>query len=151
MDWRSRWRIPVLLFVWHLFHRCLQQSKKSDPNSFLGGKSASEKQRQKRGSWGGNVCQMTHLMLLWYLMYIFWLYLFLNLINNNDSNSYGVVSWKESHLSIKSTSSVELGSICRHMEVSTFIKHLEFVGMLIYNLYDWRYTVNKTNIWGDKY
>ncbi|XP_005921202.1 regulator of G-protein signaling 14 isoform X1 [Haplochromis burtoni] len=51
-----------------------KKSKKSDPNSFLGGKSASEKQRQKRGSWG------------------------------------------ESHLSIKSTSSVELGSICRHME-----------------------------------
>lgn len=58
------------------------------------------------------------------------IYLFLNLINNNDSNSYGVVSWKESHLSIKSTSSVELGSICRHMEVSTFIKHLELVGIM---------------------
>ncbi|XP_035765356.1 regulator of G-protein signaling 14 [Neolamprologus brichardi] len=51
-----------------------KKGKKSDPNSFLGGKSASEKQRQKRGSWG------------------------------------------ESHLAIKSTSSVELGSICRHME-----------------------------------
>uniref|UniRef100_A0A3Q4GWU3 Regulator of G protein signaling 14a n=1 Tax=Neolamprologus brichardi TaxID=32507 RepID=A0A3Q4GWU3_NEOBR len=47
----------------------LREKKKSDPNSFLGGKSASEKQRQKRGSWGGNVCQMTHLMLLCYLMY----------------------------------------------------------------------------------
>uniref|UniRef100_A0A3P8P7A4 Regulator of G protein signaling 14a n=1 Tax=Astatotilapia calliptera TaxID=8154 RepID=A0A3P8P7A4_ASTCA len=57
-----------------MFNKAQAQSKKSDPNSFLGGKSASEKQRQKRGSWG------------------------------------------ESHLSIKSTSSVELGSICRHME-----------------------------------
>ncbi|XP_040904491.1 regulator of G-protein signaling 14 isoform X2 [Toxotes jaculatrix] len=63
-----------------------KKNKKSDNNSFPGGKSASEKQRQKRGSWG------------------------------DESNSHGAVSRQESNMSVKSTSSVELGSLYRHME-----------------------------------
>ncbi|XP_030595371.1 regulator of G-protein signaling 14 [Archocentrus centrarchus] len=51
-----------------------KKGKKSDSNSFQGGKSASEKHRQKRGSWG------------------------------------------ETQMSIKSTSSVELGSLYRQLE-----------------------------------
>ncbi|KAG7230263.1 hypothetical protein INR49_024367 [Caranx melampygus] len=63
-----------------------KKNKKSDSNSLPGAKSASEKQRQKRGSWG------------------------------DTSNIESAVSRKESHMSVKSTSSVELGSLYRHME-----------------------------------
>ncbi|XP_067375009.1 regulator of G-protein signaling 14 isoform X1 [Channa argus] len=61
-----------------------KKNKKSDSNKFLGGKSASE--RQKRGSWG------------------------------DTSNDQVTVNRKESHMSVKSTSSVELGSLYRHIE-----------------------------------
>uniref|UniRef100_A0A8D2ZN73 Regulator of G protein signaling 14a n=1 Tax=Scophthalmus maximus TaxID=52904 RepID=A0A8D2ZN73_SCOMX len=60
--------------------------KKSDSNSLPGGKSFSEQRRQKRGSWG------------------------------DPSNAQGAVSQKESHMSPKSTSSVELGSLYRQIE-----------------------------------
>ncbi|XP_050928198.1 regulator of G-protein signaling 14 isoform X1 [Lates calcarifer] len=63
-----------------------KKNKKSDSNSFPGGKSASEKLRQKRGSWG------------------------------DASNVQGAGAKKESHMSVKSTSSVELGSLYRQME-----------------------------------
>ncbi|XP_031713938.1 regulator of G-protein signaling 14 isoform X2 [Anarrhichthys ocellatus] len=61
-------------------------NKKLDSNSLPGGKTASVKQGQKRGSWGDSS-------------------------NNPDS-----VSQKESHVSVKSSSSVELGSLYRQME-----------------------------------
>ncbi|XP_070769234.1 regulator of G-protein signaling 14 [Enoplosus armatus] len=60
----------------------LSDKKTSDSNSLPGGKSASEKQRRKRGSWG------------------------------DPSNIHGSVS----HMSVKSTSSVELGSLYRQIE-----------------------------------
>ncbi|KAM4732526.1 regulator of G-protein signaling 14 isoform 2-T2 [Anableps anableps] len=63
-----------------------KKNKKSDSNSLPGGKSGSEKQRQKRGSWG------------------------------DASNGQGSGPLKQSNMSIKSTSSVELGSLCRQME-----------------------------------
>lgn len=44
--------ILVLIMLYFTVVR-LKQNKKSDSNSLPGGKSASEKQRQKRGSWGG--------------------------------------------------------------------------------------------------
>ncbi|XP_028272517.1 regulator of G-protein signaling 14 isoform X3 [Parambassis ranga] len=62
------------------------KKKKSDCNSLPSGKSVSEKHRQKRGSWG------------------------------DTSNTQGSVSRKESHMSVKSTSSVELGSLYRQLE-----------------------------------
>ncbi|XP_054453842.1 regulator of G-protein signaling 14-like isoform X2 [Anoplopoma fimbria] len=61
-------------------------NKKSDSNSLPGGKTSSEKQGQKRGSWG------------------------------DESNIHGSVSRKESHVSVKSSSSVELGSLYRQIE-----------------------------------
>ncbi|XP_041846573.1 regulator of G-protein signaling 14-like isoform X3 [Melanotaenia boesemani] len=64
----------------------LSNKKKSESNSLPGGKSASEKQRQKRGSWG------------------------------DASNIQGSGPRKESHMSVKSNSSVELGSLYRQME-----------------------------------
>ncbi|XP_029021647.1 regulator of G-protein signaling 14 isoform X2 [Betta splendens] len=63
-----------------------KKNKKSDSNSLPGGKSASEKQEHKRGSWG------------------------------DMSNTHGSASGKESHMAVKSTSSVELGALYRHME-----------------------------------
>ncbi|XP_022045199.1 regulator of G-protein signaling 14 isoform X1 [Acanthochromis polyacanthus] len=63
-----------------------KKNKKSNSNSLPGGKSASEKQRQKRGSWG------------------------------DASNIHGSGPRKEAHMSVKSTSSVELGSIYRQIE-----------------------------------
>ncbi|XP_041653497.1 regulator of G-protein signaling 14 isoform X2 [Cheilinus undulatus] len=57
-----------------------------DSSSLSGGKSASEKQRQKRGSWG------------------------------DSSNIRGLVPKTDSHLSVKSNSSVELSSLYRQME-----------------------------------
>lgn len=67
--------LVLILPLWHLFHRFVKQNKTSDSNSLPGGKSASEKQRQKRGSWGGSACQMADLMLLnYFLMYILLLY-----------------------------------------------------------------------------
>ncbi|XP_049441508.1 regulator of G-protein signaling 14-like isoform X2 [Epinephelus fuscoguttatus] len=62
------------------------KKNKSDSNSLPGGKSASEKQRQKRGSWG------------------------------DTSDIHGSVSRKDSHMSVKSSSSVELGSLHRQVE-----------------------------------
>ncbi|XP_044061358.1 regulator of G-protein signaling 14 isoform X3 [Siniperca chuatsi] len=59
-----------------------KKNKTSDSNSLPGGKSASEKQRQKRGSWG------------------------------DPANIHGSAS----HMSVKSSSSVELGSLCRQLE-----------------------------------
>ncbi|XP_045886531.1 regulator of G-protein signaling 14 isoform X2 [Micropterus dolomieu] len=59
-----------------------KKNKKSDFNSLPGDKSASEKQRQKRGSWG------------------------------DPSNIFGSVP----HMSVKSSSSVELGSLYRQIE-----------------------------------
>ncbi|KAM6952193.1 regulator of G-protein signaling 14 [Lycodopsis pacificus] len=61
-------------------------NKKLDSNSLPGGKTASEQQGQKRGSWG------------------------------DSSNNHGSVSRKESHMSVKSSSSVELGSLYRQTE-----------------------------------
>ncbi|XP_032411005.1 LOW QUALITY PROTEIN: regulator of G-protein signaling 14 [Xiphophorus hellerii] len=61
-----------------------KKNRKSDSNSLPSGTSVSEKQRQKRGSWG------------------------------DASNGSGPL--KQSNMSIKSTSSVELGSLCRQME-----------------------------------
>ncbi|XP_076594554.1 regulator of G-protein signaling 14 isoform X1 [Chaetodon auriga] len=63
-----------------------KKNKTSDSNSLPGGKSASEKQRQKRGSWG------------------------------DASNIHGLVTRKELHTSVKSSSSVELGSLYRQIE-----------------------------------
>ncbi|XP_073343780.1 regulator of G-protein signaling 14-like isoform X2 [Pagrus major] len=63
-----------------------KKNKTSDSNSLPGGKSASEKQRQKRGSWG------------------------------DASNIHGLVPGKELHMSVKSSSSVELGSLYRQIE-----------------------------------
>ncbi|XP_029971813.1 regulator of G-protein signaling 14 isoform X2 [Salarias fasciatus] len=62
------------------------KKKKSDSNSLPSGKSASEKQRQKRGSWG------------------------------DASNTQGSIFRKEFHMPIKSTSSVELGSLYSNAE-----------------------------------
>nr|XP_046262203.1 regulator of G-protein signaling 14 isoform X2 [Scatophagus argus] len=65
----------------------LSGKKTSDSNSLAGGRSASEKQRQKRGSWG------------------------------DASNNNGLVPRKEfSNMSVKSSSSVELGSLYRQIE-----------------------------------
>ncbi|XP_029918379.1 regulator of G-protein signaling 14 isoform X2 [Myripristis murdjan] len=64
-----------------------KKNKKSDSNSSPGGKSNTAKQRQKRGSWG---VDMSHTDI--------------------------TVSRKESHMSVKSTSSVELGSLYRQIE-----------------------------------
>ncbi|XP_054890706.1 regulator of G-protein signaling 14 isoform X2 [Poeciliopsis prolifica] len=61
-----------------------KKNRKTDSNSLPSGTSVSEKQRQKRGSWG------------------------------DPSNGSGPL--KQSNMSIKSTSSVELGSLCRQME-----------------------------------
>ncbi|XP_062281165.1 regulator of G-protein signaling 14 isoform X1 [Scomber scombrus] len=61
-----------------------RKNKKSDNKQ--GGKSASEKHRQKRGSWG------------------------------DTSNTHVSASQKESHMPIKSTSSVELGALYRQIE-----------------------------------
>ncbi|KAF7668451.1 hypothetical protein LDENG_00012040 [Lucifuga dentata] len=64
-----------------------KKNKKSGSNSSLGGKSAAEKQRHKRGSWG------------------------------DESHSHASASsQKESHMSVKLTSSVELGSFYRQIE-----------------------------------
>ncbi|XP_041799877.1 regulator of G-protein signaling 14 isoform X2 [Chelmon rostratus] len=63
-----------------------KKNKTSDSNSLPGAKSASEKQRQKRGSWG------------------------------DASNIHGLVTRKELHTSVKSSSSVELGSLYRQIE-----------------------------------
>ncbi|CAN9514935.1 unnamed protein product [Ophioblennius macclurei] len=60
--------------------------KKSESNSLPSGKSASDKQRQKRGSWG------------------------------DGSNAQGSVFRKELHMPIKSTSSVELGALYSNVE-----------------------------------
>lgn len=64
----------------------LSDKKKLDSNSLPGGKSASDKQRQKRGSWG------------------------------DASNIHGLVPRKELHMSVKSSSSVELGALYRQIE-----------------------------------
>ncbi|XP_010771391.1 regulator of G-protein signaling 14 isoform X2 [Notothenia coriiceps] len=63
-----------------------KKNRKSDSNSFPAGRSASEKQQQKRGSWEDS----THIQ--------------------------GSVSRKESHLSVKPNSGVELGSLFRQIE-----------------------------------
>ncbi|XP_008418370.1 regulator of G-protein signaling 14 isoform X2 [Poecilia reticulata] len=63
-----------------------KKNRKSDSNSLPSGKSVSEKQRQKRGSWG------------------------------DASNFQGSGPLKQPNMSIKSTSNVELGSLCRQME-----------------------------------
>ncbi|XP_026213415.1 regulator of G-protein signaling 14 isoform X2 [Anabas testudineus] len=63
-----------------------KKNKKSDSNSLPVGKSATEKQRNKRGSWG------------------------------DASNTQGSHSRKDPHMSVKSTSSVELGSLYRQLE-----------------------------------
>ncbi|KAL3044920.1 hypothetical protein OYC64_013234 [Pagothenia borchgrevinki] len=63
-----------------------KKNRKSDSNSFPVGRSASEKQQQKRGSWG------------------------------DDTNIHGSVSRIESHLSVKPHSGVELGSLYRQIE-----------------------------------
>ncbi|XP_071373419.1 regulator of G-protein signaling 14a isoform X3 [Centroberyx affinis] len=63
-----------------------KKNRKPDSNSSPGGKSAAEKQRQKRGSWG------------------------------DMSTTHAVVARKESQMSVKSTSSVELGSLYRQTE-----------------------------------
>uniref|UniRef100_UPI003AAC2C08 regulator of G-protein signaling 14 n=1 Tax=Centroberyx gerrardi TaxID=166262 RepID=UPI003AAC2C08 len=63
-----------------------KKNRKPDSNSSPGGKSAAEKQRQKRGSWG------------------------------DMSTTHAIVVRKESQMSVKSTSSVELGSLYRQTE-----------------------------------
>ncbi|XP_032383942.1 regulator of G-protein signaling 14 isoform X2 [Etheostoma spectabile] len=63
-----------------------KKNKKSGSNSLPSGKSASEKQRQKRDSWG------------------------------DASNTHSSVSRKESNMSVKSNSSVELGSLYQQIE-----------------------------------
>ncbi|KAK9518005.1 hypothetical protein VZT92_023334 [Zoarces viviparus] len=63
-----------------------KKNKKLDSNSLPSGKTASEKQGQKRGSWG------------------------------DSSNNHGSVSRREAHASVKSSSSVELGSLYRQIE-----------------------------------
>ncbi|XP_042349718.1 regulator of G-protein signaling 14 isoform X2 [Plectropomus leopardus] len=70
---------PVRMGSWE---NVASRSSKSDSNSLPGGKSASEKQRQKRGSWG------------------------------DASDIHASVS----HMSVKSSSSVELGSVYRQTE-----------------------------------
>ncbi|XP_034086946.1 regulator of G-protein signaling 14 isoform X2 [Gymnodraco acuticeps] len=62
------------------------KNRKSDSNSFPVGRSASEKQQQKRGSW------------------------------EDSTNIHGSVSRKETHLSVKPNSGVELGSLYRQIE-----------------------------------
>ncbi|KAM4555743.1 regulator of G-protein signaling 14 isoform 2-T2 [Odontesthes bonariensis] len=62
------------------------KNKNVDSNSLPGAKSASEKQRQKRGSWG------------------------------DGSNVQGSGPRKETNMSVKSNSSVELGSLYRQIE-----------------------------------
>ncbi|KAG7518683.1 regulator of G-protein signaling 14 isoform X3 [Solea senegalensis] len=64
------------------------KNKKADSNSLPGNKNASEKQRQKRGSWG------------------------------DTSIVQGAHFHKDPHMSVKSTSSVELGSLYRQTDVS---------------------------------
>uniref|UniRef100_A0A3P9N6P9 Regulator of G protein signaling 14a n=1 Tax=Poecilia reticulata TaxID=8081 RepID=A0A3P9N6P9_POERE len=71
---------PVRMGSWD------DMNRKSDSNSLPSGKSVSEKQRQKRGSWGGSSGHMSNCPL------------------------------KQPNMSIKSTSNVELGSLCRQME-----------------------------------
>ncbi|KAM8909442.1 regulator of G-protein signaling 14 [Spinachia spinachia] len=63
-----------------------KKNKKSDSNSLPGSKTCPEKQGQKRGSWG------------------------------DGSNNHASGSGKESHVYVKSTGSVELGSLYRQME-----------------------------------
>lgn len=63
-----------------------KKNKTSDSNSLPGGRSSSEKKYQKRGSWG------------------------------DASNIHGVGPRKDLHMSVKSSSSVELGSLYRPME-----------------------------------
>ncbi|XP_021164992.2 regulator of G-protein signaling 14 isoform X1 [Fundulus heteroclitus] len=63
-----------------------KKNKKSDSNSLPGCKSGPEKQRQKRGSWGDVL------------------------------NEQGTGPLKEPNMPHKSTSSVELGALCRQME-----------------------------------
>ncbi|KAK5897141.1 hypothetical protein CesoFtcFv8_010229 [Champsocephalus esox] len=63
-----------------------KKNRKSDSNSFPVGRSASEKQQQKRGSW------------------------------EDSTNIHGSVSRKETHLSVKPNSGVELGSLYRQIE-----------------------------------
>ncbi|XP_040029445.2 regulator of G-protein signaling 14 isoform X1 [Gasterosteus aculeatus] len=63
-----------------------KKNKKSDSNSLPGSKTCPEKQGQKRGSWG------------------------------DGSNNYGSGAGKDSHVSVKSSGSVELGSLYRQME-----------------------------------
>ncbi|XP_063732470.1 regulator of G-protein signaling 14-like isoform X3 [Eleginops maclovinus] len=63
-----------------------KKNRKSDSNSFSVGRSASEKQQQKRGSWG------------------------------DTTNIQGSVSRKEAQLSVKSSSGVELGSLYWQIE-----------------------------------
>ncbi|XP_056132739.1 regulator of G-protein signaling 14 [Lampris incognitus] len=63
-----------------------KKNKKTFSSSSSGAKSSREKDRQKRGSWG------------------------------DMSQAHGMVYRKESQTSVKSTSSVELGSLCRQMD-----------------------------------
>ncbi|XP_020500989.1 regulator of G-protein signaling 14 isoform X2 [Labrus bergylta] len=63
-----------------------KKKNRSDFSSLSGGKSASEKRHQKRGSWG------------------------------DSSNIHGLVSRTDSHLSVKSSSNVELSSLYRQIE-----------------------------------
>ncbi|XP_053180175.1 regulator of G-protein signaling 14 isoform X2 [Scomber japonicus] len=75
-----------------------RKNKKSDNKQ--GGKSASEKHRQKRGSWG------------------------------DTSNTHVSASQKESHMPIKSTSSVELGALYRQIQNGRLSPHsLELSGI----------------------
>ncbi|XP_059202731.1 regulator of G-protein signaling 14 [Centropristis striata] len=77
---------PLHMGSWEDVTRSPLNDKQSDSNSLPGGKSASEKRRQKRGSWG------------------------------DASNVHSSVARKESHMSVKSSSSVELGSLYRQVE-----------------------------------
>ncbi|XP_062250081.1 regulator of G-protein signaling 14-like isoform X4 [Platichthys flesus] len=71
------------------------KNKKSDFHSLPGGWAVSEKPRQNGGSWG------------------------------DASSTQGAGSRKESHVSAVSTSSLELGSLCRQMEVISSLLSLE--------------------------
>uniref|UniRef100_A0A3Q0S8S3 Regulator of G protein signaling 14a n=1 Tax=Amphilophus citrinellus TaxID=61819 RepID=A0A3Q0S8S3_AMPCI len=53
---------------------------------------------------------------VYHCLTVSYFYFFHLINNNNDSNSYGMVPWKETQMSIKSTSSVELGSLYRQLE-----------------------------------
>ncbi|KAM3612999.1 uncharacterized protein V6R79_018554 [Siganus canaliculatus] len=78
--------LPLRIGSWDDVATSSDKSKTSNSSSLPGGKIASDKQHQKRGSWG------------------------------DASAIHGLISKKEQHMSIKSSSSVELGSLYRQIE-----------------------------------